>query len=268
MRATQFCVAFFLLFYLLFLHICTMNFKFLILIIISFFTLKQSIFSQDLEIKSLRSIPVTMHIDLNYAPIIPLNKYKEQYKGELYFPAFEDSSVWINRNEIISLSTLYPLYSFGIKISVELDKKYRFGLNYKPIIIKDLEIPYAESSLIGSGNSTTFFLISGFMGYSWHYFQSKIKIHELQLYPYFGFGSYIGNNYFQGAGRRFLINTGLEHSYIFNHKFGIDIGLEYNYWRYKNDYFVPAFNLQHTEKLKFNFISAEIGFKFLIGLKK
>lgn len=228
----------------------------------------QFIFSQGLEIKSYRrEIPVKLHIDLNYAPFIPLNQYKEQYNGEFYFPENFDSAVWINKLESIKLSTLYPILSFGIKVSVELDRKYRFGLSYKPIIVKDWSIPNAESSLIGNGSSTTFFLLSGFLGYSWHYYQSKNKLHELELYPYIGLGSYIGNNYFQGAGSRILFNTGVEQAYLFKQKIGLSFGFEYNYWRYKNDYYVSSFDLQHREQLKFNFLTAEIGLKFIIGLK-
>lgn len=236
------------------------------LIIICFYS--QLVFSQGLDFSSnKREIPVQLQIDLNYAPFIPLNQYKENYEGEFYFPDNFDSAVWINKNQQVKLSTLYPILSFGIKVSVELDRKYRFGLNYKPIIIKDWSILNAESSLIGNGNSTTFFLLSGFLGYSWHYYQSKNKLHELQVYPYIGMGSYIGNNYFQGAGSRFLLNSGVEQAYLFKQKFGLSFGFEYNYWRYKNDYYVSIFDLQHREKLKFNFLSAEIGLKFIIGLK-
>lgn len=228
-----------------------------------------SVFSQISEFKSSqREIPVALHIDLNYSPFIPLNKFREEYFGEFYFPEFVDSSIWIDKNDQVKLSDRYSIIGFGIKLSVELDKKYRFGLNYKPIIVKNWSIPYAESSLIGIGSNTTFFLLSGFMGYSWHYFQSNNRKHDLQLFPYMGFGSYIGNNYFQGAGSRFLFNGGFEQSYLFKGKFGFDLGLEYNYWRYKNDYFSAPFNLQHHEKLSFNFLSLELGFKFLIGLKE
>lgn len=229
----------------------------------------QLAFTQEMSFKNERKeIPVTLHVDLNYAPFFPLNTYKKTYNGEFYFPEFVDSAVWVNEFENIKLSNSFSLFSFGIKLSVELDKKYRFGLNYKPIIVKNWSIPYAESSLIGSGSNTTFFLLSGFMGYSWHYFQSNNRKHDLQLFPYMGFGSYIGNNYFQGAGSRFLFNGGFEQSYLFKGKFGFDLGLEYNYWRYKNDYFSAPFNLQHHEKLSFNFLSLELGFKFLIGLKE
>ena len=138
------------------------------------------------------------------------------------------------------------------------------GLGYTLLLIKDFKQVDVELPLFGF-DGTPFFLVAGTIGYDF----KPIKKHpSFYVLPQFRIGTYSGYEYYEGPGKRLYIGTNLNIGYRIKEIAGLQFGINYNYWHYKNKDYSSRFDRNTNEQIKWNALYFTIGTSFSLVLKR
>lgn len=201
-------------------------------------------------------------IGLNYSYLNPYTVEKDNFAGS-YFPVKDSAPVWTERNTSANLSKSYPVRNFQFYLQANFWKGLFIGMNYQFFTIKQYKKDPNLGNLLSKTNAM-FFIVTAKFGYVFEFLKNKC----LQIEPSVRIGGYTADSYYDsGKGSKFAFGADCKIRYLIKRKFGVSVGFDYDFLRYKKKGFNDIFQRDAYQKTTMNLIHLNAGICYNITIR-
>jgi hypothetical protein len=205
---------------------------------------------------------VQIMIGLDYSYLTPFVTEKDIYQGPIQTE--EDApSEWIDRNTKSNVAKSNRAGNLQFNLQANFWKGLFIGMNYQFFTIRNYKKEPGRGNLFSRTNSL-FFLVAANFGYAFEFLKNK----SLQLHPSIRIGGYTADGYYDsGKGRKFYFGSDIKLRYLIKRKFGLGIGIGYDFLYYKQKEFNDLFQREAFQKTTFSNIHFHAGFSYNITIR-
>lgn len=211
--------------------------------------------------KRFRPERVRILVGGNYSYISPFVKQHDIFRGE--FRQHEDSAaVWTDRDNTYNLNKYIPVRNFQMTLQGNFWKGLYFGFHYQFYTLKQYKQDPVGGNLLSKTNAN-FFLVATSFGYAFDLLKDK----NLQIMPSLRLGSYSADDYYDAKGKKFYLGLDCKIRYFIKNKFGLTLGADYDFLRYKAESYSELFQRPAYKKVTFNNVHFSAGFAYNIHIR-
>lgn len=199
---------------------------------------------------------------IDFSPFNPMVTESDIFHGP-YYPVKDSSAVWLDRETKSNLSKSYKSGNIQFSLQANFWKGLFFGMNYQFFSIRKYKKEPNTGNLLSKTNSV-FFIISAQFGYVFEFLKNKC----LQIHPSIRVGGYSGDGYYDsGKGSKFYFGADLKVRYLIKRKFGIGVGVDYDFLYYKQKGYSDLFARKTFQKTTFSNVHLNVGISYNVTIR-
>ena len=199
---------------------------------------------------------------LNYSYYNPVSIEKDIYRGP-YYPVTDSAPVWLERNTSTNLAKSHRAGNFQFNLQANFWKGLFIGMNYQFFTINKYKKDPSYGNLLSKTN-TMFFLVSASFGYVFEFLKNKC----LQIEPSIRIGGFTADDYYDsGKGRKFYFGADCKIRYLIKRKFGISVGVDYDFIHYRKKDYSDIFQRNTYQKTTFSNVHLNAGICYNITIR-
>ncbi len=199
---------------------------------------------------------------IDFSPFNPMVTESDIFHGP-YYPVKDSDAVWLDRETKSNLSKSYKSGNIQFSLQANFWKGLFFGMNYQFFSIRKYKKEPNTGNLLSKTNSV-FFIISAQFGYVFEFLKNKC----LQIHPSIRVGGYSGDGYYDsGKGSKFYFGADLKVRYLIKRKFGIGVGVDYDFLYYKQKGYSDLFARKTYQKTTFSNIHLNVGISYNVTIR-
>lgn len=199
---------------------------------------------------------------IDFSPFNPMVTESDIFHGP-YYPVKDSDAVWLDRETKSNLSKSFKSGNIQFSLQANFWKGLFFGMNYQFFSIRKYKKEPNTGNLLSKTNSV-FFIISAQFGYVFEFLKNKC----LQIHPSIRVGGYSGDGYYDsGKGSKFYFGADLKVRYLIKRKFGIGVGVDYDFLYYKQKGYSDLFARKTYQKTTFSNIHLNVGISYNVTIR-
>ncbi|MBK9329592.1 MAG: hypothetical protein IPM95_09850 [Sphingobacteriales bacterium] len=199
---------------------------------------------------------------IDFSPFNPMVVENDIFHGP-YYPVEDSSAVWLDRDTKSNLSKSYKSGNIQFSLQANFWKGLFFGMNYQFFTIRKYKKEPNRGNLFSKSNSV-FFIVSAQVGYVFEFLKNKC----LQIHPSIRIGGYTGDGYYDsGKGSKFYFGADLRVRYLIKRKFGIGVGVDYDFLYYKQKGYSDLFSRNTYQKTTFSNVHLNVGISYNVTIR-
>lgn len=207
---------------------------------------------------------IRFHADIAWNSALNMQMH-QVYQGEFYPAGQLPVVLWSEVDEQQKLVPGYSYWNISGHFGTSFQNGIYVGLRYNIMQINGLVVPGLSAGPFLDINSSFFFLYSIQAGYNWQ----PLKNHpQWTVRPMVGAGSYFANDYFSGAGRKWLFNTQVKTTYLFKKRYGFFLSPGFAVWQHKDKGYSNAFERNTIDRIRLQQLYLETGISFSVHIDR
>ncbi|MFN8238339.1 MAG: hypothetical protein U0T77_09225 [Chitinophagales bacterium] len=215
-----------------------------------------------LKAKKWTADKVHLLFGIDFSPFNPMVMENDIFHGP-YYPVKDSSAVWLDRETKSNLSKSYKSGNIQFSFQANFWKGLFFGMNYQFFSIRKYKKEPNTGNLFSKTNSV-FFIVSAQFGYVFEFLKNKC----LQIHPSIRIGGYSGDGYYDsGKGSKFYFGADLKVRYLIKRKFGIGVGVDYDFLYYKQKGYSDLFARKTYQKTMFSNVHLNVGISYNVTIR-
>lgn len=199
---------------------------------------------------------------IDFSPFSPMVMENDNFHGP-YYPVKDSAPVWLDRETKSNLAKSYKTGNIQFSLQANFWKGLFFGMNYQFFSIRKYKKEPNTGNLLSKTNSV-FFIVSAQFGYVFEFLKNKC----LQIHPSVRIGGYTGDGYYDsGKGSKFYFGADLKVRYLIKRKFGIGVGVDYDFLYYRQKGYSDLFARKTYQKTTFSNVHLNVGISYNVTIR-